>query len=140
MIAGLLDTLRSLNGIIREETDLLRKVGHVPLSDELALAKQRLAAALEAQTTTLDRERPGWLQALIEDDQIALTAAVAELRLLSRENAGVLARQIELSRDLLDAIAVEAKRLAGSRTRTYGAWGNLFEADQSTPISINTSL
>jgi hypothetical protein len=88
----------------------------------------------------LDRADAGWRDALEPEPRAALAEAIEELQTVSAENADVLRRQIELSRDMMDAIAAEAKRLSGSRSQTYGASGGLFQLDQSTPISVNTSL
>ncbi|MFD2577980.1 hypothetical protein ACFSTD_03740 [Novosphingobium colocasiae] len=67
----------------------------------------------------------------------AFTTALGELRAASMVNAALLERHIELSAELMDAIAAEAKRATGSRAYAYGASGTLARADLTTPISLN---
>jgi flagellar biosynthesis/type III secretory pathway chaperone len=134
---ALLDIIQSLTRLMREETALLLGAGPRRDLEALAGAKLRLTASLESQLATLDREQPDWRA---DGDADAFAGAIREMQDVSSENARVLKRQIELSREMLDAIAAEAKRLAGSRTQTYGATGGVFRIDGSTPISVNTSL
>jgi hypothetical protein len=49
----------------------------------------------------------------------------------------MLERQIDLSMEMMTAIAAEARRLAGNRARTYGARGDLAKMELTTPISFN---
>lgn len=139
MTDALCDTIESLISLMREETAILLSVGPRPDIEAIAAAKVRLTATLEGQLAALDREQPGWRETIAETDT-DLAARIAELQEVSTENATVLRRQIDLSRDLMDAIAAEAKRLVGTRTQTYGATGGLFRQDVSTPISVNTNL
>lgn len=134
MTDSIRDSLASLIRLMREETASL--LGHGPRDDleAIAAAKLRLTAQLEAQLAAAGR---GGSELPADPELIDI---VGELREVSAENATVLRRQIELSRELLDAIAAEAGRLAGSRTQTYGASGGIFRIDGSTPISVNTSL
>lgn len=139
MIDALRDAIESLISLMREETAMLLSAGPRPDIEVLASAKVRLTATLEGQLAALDREEPGWRETVAETDA-ELAAAIAELQEVSTENATVLRRQIDLSRELMDAIAAEAKRLVGTRSQTYGATGGLFRQDVSTPISVNTNL
>lgn len=140
MLDAVLDTARSLTSLMREETTVLLGAGPRHDLEAIAGAKVRLTAALETHLATLDREQPEWRDALDPDGRASLSETIAELQSVSAENAKVLRRQIELSREIMDAIAAEAKRLAGSRTQTYGASGGIFRIDASTPISVNTNL
>lgn len=140
MIDKIRDTVGSLVRLMQEESAVLRSAGPRHDIEALAGAKLRLTATLETELAALDRAQPDWRDACPAEDTAALAAEMAELRRVSEENATVLRRQIELSRDLMDAIAAEAKRLAGSRTQTYGASGGIFRIDGSMPISVNTSL
>ncbi len=140
MANELIDTIHSLVTLMREETDTLRSGGSAAQVEEIAAAKLRLTASLEAQIAQAERERPDWRSRLGELDQAALRDATDALRRVAAENAEVLKRQITLSREILDAIAAEAKRLSGTRSQTYCARGEVFRVDASTPISVNTSL
>lgn len=137
MTDGLLDIIQSLTRLMREETALLLDAGPRRDLEALAGAKLRLTASLEAQLAARERAQP---DARGDEQADTLADAIREMQDVSAENARVLKRQIELSREMLDAIAAEAKRLAGSRTQTYGATGGVFRIDGSTPISVNTSL
>lgn len=140
MIDELIDTVRSLNALMREETEILLSAGPRRDVEEIAAAKLRLTATLETQMVALGREDEAWRDALAPEPRAALAEALEEMQSVSAENAQVLLRQIELSRDMMDAIADEAKRLSGTRSQTYRASGGLFQLDQTTPISVNTSL
>lgn len=140
MIDELIDTVRSLNALMREETEILLSSGSRRDVEEIAGAKLRLTAILETQMVALGREDDAWRDTLEPEARAALAEALDEMQSVSAENAQVLFRQIELSRDMMDAIADEAKRLSGTRSQTYGASGGLFQLDQTTPISVNTSL
>jgi len=140
MASELIDTIHSLVALMREETETLRGGGSAATIEEIAAAKLRLTASLETQIAQAERERPDWRSRLAEEDQTALREATDALRQVAADNAEVLERQISLSREILDAIAAEAKRLSGSRSQTYCARGEVFRVDAPTPISVNTSL
>lgn len=140
MASELIDTIRSLVALMREETEILRGGGRTAAVEEIAAAKLRLTASLETQIAQAERERPDWRSRLADEDQAALREATDALRQVAADNAEVLERQISLSREILDAIAAEAKRLSGSRSQTYCARGEVFRVDAPTPISVNTSL
>lgn len=140
MIEELLDHMASLTAIMEEESDRLVAPGRVPDLSEMAAAKTRLVGSLEAKLAQLSRERPSWMEELEKADRSRLAAAVAVLRDASLVNADVLERQIELSTELMSAIAQEAQRLMGTRKTTYGAHGGLLGMDLPAPISLNTRL
>ena len=140
MTFELIDTIESLVALMREETERLLSPGPTGNLEELAAAKARLVGWIDARTTQLDREQPGWLDRLEPASREALTQAVAELRDVSAENAKALERQIHLSIEMLDAITAEARRLSGTRTETYCPRGGVSRIQSATPISINTRL
>lgn len=140
MIEELLDHMSSLTAIMEEESDRLVAPGRVPDLSAMAAAKTRLVGALEAKMAQLSRERPAWMEELEEADRRRLAAAVAVLRDASLVNADVLERQIELSTELMAAIAQEAQRLMGTRKASYGAHGGWLGVDLPAPISLNTRL
>lgn len=140
MLAEVIDTILSLVALMEEESDrLVAPGGHRDLA-EIAEAKIRLVAALEARTVQLDRERPGWQRELDPAEHAQLADALVHLGDASAVNAKILARQIQLSTDMMAAVAIEAQRLMGTSNATYGAHGGLFQLDQATPISLNTRL
>lgn len=140
MASDLIDTIRSLVSLMREETDQLLSPGGGGDLEEIATAKARLVGWIEARSAQLERETPDWREKLDEEDRVALTGVLAELRDISAENANALDRQIRLSVEMLDAIAAEAKRLSGTCSQTYCAKGGVSKVELSTPISINTRL
>lgn len=140
MVSDLVDTIRSLVALMREETDQLLSPGPTGDLGELATAKGRLVGWLEARAAKLGREQPDWYERLEAEDRDALTEILAELRDVSAENAHALDRQIRLSVEMLDAIGAEAKRLSGTRTETYSAFGGVSRVELPTPISINQRL
>lgn len=136
----LIDTVRSLTALMREETAILAKIGGRREIEELAAAKLRLTGALEAELAARGRDRPDWQAMLAPEARADLAGAIEDMQRASAENADMLMRQIELSRDMLDAIAAEAKRLSGTRSQTYRASGGLIDVDLPAPIAVNTSL
>jgi flagellar biosynthesis/type III secretory pathway chaperone len=140
MIDDMIETIQSLNALMREETGLLATAGRSRDIEPVAAAKLKLTATLETQMATLAREQPDWRETMDAEPRAVLIEALDELQEVAADNARMLSRQIDLSRDIMDAIAEEAKRLSGTRRQTYGAAGGLFAMDQATPISVNTSL
>jgi flagellar biosynthesis/type III secretory pathway chaperone len=139
MTAELTVTARSLTALMRAETAVLATGGSRDIG-EIAAAKQRLAGAFEQQVATLDRECSGWAAALAPEGAEALAAAMAELQAATAENGALLERHLDLSRDLLGAIAAEAKRLAGTTSETYGASGAVMQSHSPAPFAVNASL
>ncbi|RJF85707.1 flagellar biosynthesis protein FlgN [Sphingomonas cavernae] len=138
MASNVIDVMASLTLIMNEETDRLR--GHERALDlaELATAKVRLVGVLETELARVNREQPGWTEALDDEERDALASALIALGDASTANAAILERQIDLSAEMMGAVAAEAKRLSGSRTSTYGARGDLSHMDLATPISVNS--
>lgn len=140
MTADILDKVTSLVAILEEETEKLAAPGQHPDLAELASAKGRLVAGLERQIAQCAREQADWVQALEPDARTELAAGFERLHQASVVNADVLRRQIELSVEMMAAVAAEAQRLTGTSTAMYGAHGALFQVDQATPISLNARM
>jgi len=140
MVNEMVDTIRSLVSLMREETDRLLSPGPTGDLTELASAKGRLVGWLEARAAKLGREQPDWYERLDTPDRDAVMEVLAELRDISAENGQALQRQIRLSVEMLDAIGSEAKRLSGTRTETYSARGGVSRVELPTPISVNQRL
>ena len=140
MTDQLLDTIRSLTALMEEESDMLAQPGLRPQLGECSAAKVALVAALDARTAQLDREQPGWMTALPPDTRRVMIAAIASLHDASVVNAEVLARQIDLSTEMMVAVSAEVQRITGANSATYRADGGLFQTAQATPISLNTNL
>ena len=134
----LIDPIRSLALIMREETERLRSTGRSPELAELAAAKQRLVAILDARSMQLSRKNPAWLELLAPEERDELMSALAELKDASAANATVLERHIQLTMDMMAAITTEARRISGTRHSVYGAAGGLSRTELPTPISINS--
>ena len=140
MTEDLLDLIRSLVILMEEETQRLSSPGRYPDMAETAQAKVRLVAALETANARLARENPGWMENLSDEEREPLREAVASLRAASEANSAILKRQIELSNEMMEAVTHEARRLAGTRSTTYGSAGNVQKVAGAAPISINTRL
>lgn len=136
----LIDTIASLVTIVEEESAKLSAPGRHADLGELAAAKIRLVASLETQVAQLARERPNWAAELEPDACGELAQVVQTLLTASALNADVLGRQIELSTEMMAAVADEAQRLTGTSSATYGAHGGLFLTDQASPISLNARI
>lgn len=138
MASNIIDVMASLTLIMNEETERLR--GHERSRElaELAAAKVRLVGVLEAELARVNRELPGWPEALDDELRDKLAQTLIALGDASTANAAILERQIDLSAEMMGAVAAEAKRLAGARTSTYGARGDLSHNDMATPISVNS--
>jgi flagellar biosynthesis/type III secretory pathway chaperone len=140
MTEDLLDLIRSLVILMEEETARLSGPGRYPDMAETAQAKVRLVASLEAANARLNRENPHWMETLADEERDPLREAVAALRAASEANAAILKRQIELSNEMMAAVTHEARRVAGTRSTTYGSAGNVQRVAGAAPISINTQL
>lgn len=138
MSEDMTEPMEALASLMDQECDLLAHPASHREVETLARAKLRLTTILEMQVATAAREDSAWLEAGAQDE--AFAAAVARLRHSAERNARTLARHIDLSRDLLDAVAAEARRLAGTRQETYGPAGALTKVDGPVPVSINTRL
>ena len=139
MTIELTDTVRSLTGLIRQENALLTAGSGAEVKD-IALAKQRLAASLEQQMATLEREQPNWHEDVPVERQPEMAAAMSDMAAVAAQNKKVLERHIELSRELLGAIGAEARRLSGASNETYGAAGTMRRSEVPTPFAVNARL
>ena len=138
MIDNLIDVISSLTLIMQEETARLTVHDRGRDLAELAAAKLRLVGVLETELARIARMPADWVAVPDEETRDQLCTVLRGLGEASTANAAVLERQIDLSVEMLGAIAHEAKRLAGRSTLTYGAQGNLSLFDPAMPISINS--
>lgn len=135
-----LDTIRSLTAIMVEETARLESPGRHKDLAEMAAAKIKLVAKLETEAAVRARTGDDWLATLSDDARDNLAEAVRDLGIAAEANARVLERQIDLSREMMAAVAAEARRVTGSRSSIYGARGRVARSDATAPISVNASL
>jgi len=141
MTAQLIDAMVSLTALMEEESEKLARKAYVPELGEIAAAKLRLTGRIEADVARLKRERPdSWAEGIEPEFREPLAEASRNLRDASAVNQQILSRQIELSAEMMGAIAAEAQRLGGTRSTTYGACGGLGGMDAPAPISINAKL
>jgi flagellar biosynthesis/type III secretory pathway chaperone len=141
MTAHLIDAMLSLTALMEEESDKLMRTPYLPELGEIAGAKLRLAGRIEAEVARMRRENPDdWLGEVDEETRDQLAAASLSLRDASTINAQILARQIELSAEMMAAVAAEAQRLTGTRSMVYASCGGVSGTDGPAPISINTRL
>jgi hypothetical protein len=135
-----LDTIVSLTAIMVEETARLQAPGRHGDFAEMAAAKIKLVAELETEAAARERTGDDWLATLSEEMRENLAAAVRDLGIAAAANARVLERQIDLSTEMMAAVAGEARRVTGSRSSIYGARGRVARSDAAAPISVNASL
>ena len=140
MTAQLLDAMVSLTALMEEESERLARSPYLPELAQIAEAKMRLTGRIEADFARMKRECPEWVDTLDEETRAQMTDASKNLRDASAINQQMLSRQIELSVDMMGAIAAEAQRLTGTRSSTYGACGGLGGMDAPAPISVNARL
>ncbi len=141
MITQLVDAMLSLTSLMEEESERLARTPYIPELGEIADAKLRLAGRIEAEVARLKRENPDdWLETLEPEAREQLSEASRALRDASIVNSRILSRQIELSAEMMAAVAAEAQRLTGSRSTTYSACGGLSGLDAPAPISVNARL
>lgn len=140
MDSEFIDIVTSLTAIMEEETARLLAPGRHADFAEMAAAKIKLIAAIELKTSEHDRTRAEWLSTLDDEMRDSLTNAIRDLGTASEANARVLERQIDLSTEMMEAVATEARRLSGMRGAIYGASGMLYRTELATPISVNASL
>lgn len=134
------DIMRSLARLMGEESDYLAQGGRPAEIAALGQAKSRLIGQLEAVCAERDRTESDWLRDLGDSGWQDLLDAAAGLREAAALNEKVIRRQIELSRELLDEISAEARRLGGARQQTYRRSGALQQRDSSAPVAVNTRL
>lgn len=134
----MIEIITSLSIVMREETARLEGREKALDLAELAGAKARLVGSLEEVLARRNREDPQWTDKMEAEERAHLGETLRDLREASEANAAILERQIELSSEMMSAIAGEAKRLSGNRTYTYGSSGDISRLDLTTPISFNT--
>jgi len=141
MTEQLIDAMVSLTHIMEEESEQLAKAPYFPELPEIAAVKLRLTGRIEAEVARMKREAPDdWAERLEPEAREQLAEASRCLRDASSVNAQILKRQIELSTEMMGAIAAEAQRLTGTRNTVYGACGALAASEAPAPISINARL
>jgi flagellar biosynthesis/type III secretory pathway chaperone len=140
MTEQLLDAMVSLTALMEEESEQLARTPYLRGLHEIAEAKLRLTGRIEAEVARLKRSGDDWTAGIEGEHRAALTEASRALRDASAVNQEILSRQIEISVEMMAAIASEAQRLTGTRSTTYGACGGLGGMDAPAPISINTRL
>jgi flagellar biosynthesis/type III secretory pathway chaperone len=136
----LLAMAQSLETIIHRETEVLERPGNPQGLAALADAKARHTEKLEAAVAARRRLDPNWPSTLPMEERRALADGFQRLNAASEANGIIIERRMRLSAGLLDAIAAEAQRLGGRRTRTYSSGGTCTDTRRATPISVNTSL
>ena len=140
MIEDLIDIIESLTLIMTEETARLTSKGRLGETRAMVEAKLRLVAALEVRSAQVARQGEQWLADMDPDLRKSLAAALDSLCAASHPNRAILARQIDLSTEMMGVVAAEAQRQSGARSATYGARGAMTRTDIPAPISVNTSL
>ncbi|MET0307299.1 MAG: flagellar protein FlgN [Sphingomonas sp.] len=141
MTEHLIDAMVSLATLMEEESEKLSRSPYLPELSEIANAKLRLAGQLDAEVARMKREHPDdWLDGIDDETREQLAEASRHLRDASKINAKILSRQIELSAEMMAAIAAEAQRLTGSRSMTYASCGGISGMDAPAPISVNARL
>lgn len=140
MTNKLIDAMASLTALMEEESEKLTRSPWLPELPEIVGAKLRLTGQLDAELARLRRESEEWAEALDPELRERLADASRALREASLVNADVLQRQIELSVDMMAAIAAEAQRITGARSSTYGAGGRVAGREAPAPISVNSRL
>jgi flagellar biosynthesis/type III secretory pathway chaperone len=136
----LLAMAEGLERIILRETEVLERPGLPQGLAALADAKARHAEKLEAAVAARRRQDSGWPASLPVEERQALAEGFRRLNAASEANGIVIERRMRLSAGLLEAIAAEAQRLSGRRSRTYSNGGACTDTRQATPISVNTSI
>ena len=140
MPAELLDITNSLLRVMEEETALLQSHAHREELPALVRSKLRLAGALEARMARMNREQPSWVAELESGMRADLADGAKRLETAAQANRALLARQIELSEDILAAVEGEMRRRRGSTATAYGSGGEIWRTDLANPLAINAKL
>jgi flagellar biosynthesis/type III secretory pathway chaperone len=141
MTEHLIDAMVSLATLMEEESEKLSRSPYLPELGEIANAKLRLTGRIEAEIARMKREHlDDWLEGVDDEAREQLSNASRHLRDTSRINAQILSRQIELSAEMMAAIAAEAQRVTGTRSMTYASCGGISGMDAPAPISVNARL
>lgn len=134
------ELMEELASLADEETATLAAAGGLERLGPIAAAKQRQLEALEVRLAEKQRAHPGWAAELDSEAFQRLQQASAVLQEASERNRAALSRQLQLTDDLVGAVARELQRRTGGRNRTYAEAGRLREQTQPAPVSINTNL
>jgi flagellar biosynthesis/type III secretory pathway chaperone len=138
MADDMIELMTSLTMVLTEETDQLRRqTGNNELR-ELASVKNRLVGMLQYELAQRERLDPEWPLQIDDQSRDTLRGVVKTLAEASAANRAVLQRQLELTSEMIDALAQEARRTSGRRASTYQADGDLTPLDLAPPISINS--
>lgn len=140
MAPELVEAMQSLAMLMEEENTALEQVGRLEHLQTLVAAKLRLVSNVEAMLARANREQPDWIEQLDEEERQEFRAMVESLMKIAQQNGTILQRQIDVSNDLIDAIATEARRLNGSRSMTYTARGGLARSDGVAPIAVDSGF
>lgn len=138
MTNEMIEVMTSLTAILEEETNLLRD--HAGNSDlrQMAGMKNRLVGVLQRELATMERLDPNWASHLDDETYETVTHVLIALNEASAANRALLQRQLELTTEMIDALANEARKTSGRRASTYRPDGDLTPMDLSPPISINS--
>lgn len=133
----LIETMTDLAQIMDEESDLLSAGAPGNGNAELTQAKIRLTAKLDANAAELKRRDANWMETLEGEERDVFRAATEALSTAAERNHTILARQIDLSAELLAAVGKEMERLTGRRGSTYSRAGAMQRSQGRIPLSIN---
>lgn len=120
MSGDLSNTIAALAALMDEEVAILKEPGGHRRLAEIAARKAGTVGAIEAETARRAREDADWADHLPPLERERLFGVLAELKRAGAENAAALKRQIDLSVDLMVAVAAEVRGPGGG---TYGANG-----------------
>ncbi len=140
MIVELVDLISSLTTVLAEETELLRRRADLVEIREMVLLKQRLVGLLELAIAQQIRAHGDWLSQEDQETRDNFVPLVAALNEAASENAAMLERQLEITTEMISALADEARRVVGRRASTYRAAGDMTPMDVAPPISFNTQF
>ncbi|MEN9932284.1 MAG: hypothetical protein RIS17_857, partial [Pseudomonadota bacterium] len=100
------DAMASLTILMKAETEALQAPLHGDADlAEVAAAKIRLTAVIERCVAQLHREGPDWMARLTDADRQQLMGAIEALDTAASRNRDMLERQLQLTGDLIDAVA-----------------------------------
>lgn len=136
-LADLMDAMFALIRIMEEESEALALSGPTGDIAELAQAKLRLAARMDAACATLNRTNADWLDALEGQDRASFAEVSEELHKAATVNSAILERQIDLSTEMLQAVGRELENASGRRGSTYSRLGDLRRLRSAMPLSLN---
>ncbi|KQN90173.1 hypothetical protein ASE95_15915 [Sphingomonas sp. Leaf231] len=137
MIVEMADLVASLTVVLKDEAELLRRRAGNNELRELVQLKLRLVGMLELAIAQHARDGGEWLT--FEDDEMRrdFLELVEALNEAANANAAMLERQLEITTEMIAALAMEARRVVGRRASTYRVQGDMTPADIAPPISFN---